>query len=69
MTRTEFLESYSDQIESVAAYARATNFDIENGNFDKLFRAWLNHGKDFCNYVADNKEDAISATKRAFIWS
>lgn len=68
MTSTEFLNKYGEQIESIASFARAVNFDFEKDDFNQLMKEWLERGRLFSQWVEENKADAIRGAKEAHKW-
>lgn len=63
---TEYLNKYGEQIESIASFARAVNFDFEKDNFDQLIKEWIERGRQFNKWIDSNKEEAIRITKEQY---
>ena len=69
MITTDYLLQYQDQIESIASFAKAVNFNPETDDFDLFMREWIDRGRKFQVWVADNKDEAIRMTKQALVWA
>lgn len=51
------IQQYMPQIKEIAAYAVATGFDIETGNFDTLVENWHRSQNAFYTEILENKTD------------
>ena len=56
------LNTYKNEINDVAMFAKAQGFDFENGDFDELMKAWLVNRKEF--YHEDNREEVKRIAKQ-----
>lgn len=54
------LEKYQSEIQSIAAHAKAINFDIVNGDMDFLMKSWINSGLKFQQFVGNNHNEVCS---------
>jgi len=57
------LSNYASQIEGIATHAKSIGFNPETGNYDDLYRSWIQMSKRFWECVEDNKEDVQRLVK------
>ena len=60
----ELLNKYPDQVESIAAHARAMNFNFETGDFDGLMKSWLESGKKFTEAAREETKSIHKIVKK-----
>ena len=57
------LSNYASQIESIATHAKSIGFNPKTGNYDDLYRSWIQMSSRFWNDVEDNKDDVKRLVK------
>jgi hypothetical protein len=57
------LSKYQSQIEGIAVHAKLIGFNPETGNYDDLYRSWIQMSKRFWEQVEDNREDVQRLVK------
>jgi hypothetical protein len=57
------LSNYASQIESISVHAKSIGFNPETGNYDDLYRSWIQMTKRFWEQVEDNREDVLRLVK------
>lgn len=57
------LDNYQSEIQSVAAYAKAINFDVANGDMVELVRGWLKRTQRMSYDIENNIEDVFRLLK------
>lgn len=62
-TKKMDLSKYAAQIEGIAAHAKSIGFNPESGNYDDLYRSWIQMSSKFWQNVEDNKSDALVVVK------
>ena len=58
------LKKYTDQIQDLALFAKAQNFDFDNGDFDNLIKDWIMNRKALTDEL---NQEAIKSTLKFMV--
>ena len=58
------LSKYSEQIKSIALFAKRINFDSINGDYNDLLSNWIEDGRKFQVNIEANKSEVLRIMKQ-----